>query len=123
MIKRILVFLLSIILLFVIAFTIHNYFMTEVMSYKLWHVYLYHFIATLIVYISMEAVLITLPEQVGYTYLALMLIKLGVFVLLFKDTVFKSEQLAQAERYALVVPLLLFLTLEAIAVAKLLNSK
>ncbi|OEI79587.1 hypothetical protein BKP44_01045 [Formosa algae] len=97
--------------------------MTEVMSFKLWQVYLYHLIATLIVYISMEAVSSTLPNQAGYSYLVLMFIKLGVFVLIFKHSVFENDQLTQTERFALVIPLFMFLTAEAVAVAKLLNNK
>ena len=123
MIKRILVFTLCIILLFAIGLTVHGYVVTQSLSFELWQVYLYHAIAAIIVYSSMEAVSSFLPNQAGYSYLVLMFVKLGLFVLLFNTAVFEKEQLSQADKFGLVLPLFLFLTAEAIAVAKLLNSK
>ncbi|MHA7942498.1 DUF6168 family protein [Formosa sp. 3Alg 14/1] len=123
MIKRILVFALCIGLLFAISYSLHNYFITDSLSFQLWQVYLYHALAALIVYSCMEGVSSALPTQAGYTYLVLMFLKLGIFVLVFKHSVFDNDQLTQTERFALVVPLFLFLTAEAVAVAKLLNSK
>ena len=123
MIKRIFVFALCMLLLFAVAFSIHSYLITENLTFKLWHVYLFQALAAFIVYAAIEYISTLLPSQTGYSYLVLMFIKLGVFVLIFKDTVFENNQLTQTERFALVVPLFLFLTAEAIAVAKLLNSK
>lgn len=123
MIKRLLIFTLCIALLFVLSLSIHSYFVPETMAYKLWQVYLFHFIATTIVYVSMEAMSTFLPTQAGYAYLFLMLIKIGIFVLIFKNSVFEKEALSVAERFGLVVPLFLFLLAEAIGVAKLLNNK
>ena len=110
-------------LLFAVAFSIHSYLITENLTFKLWHVSLFQALAAFIVYAAIEYIATLLPSQTGYSYLVLMFIKLGVFVLIFKDTVFENDQLSQTERFALVVPLFLFLTAEAIAVAKLLNSK
>jgi hypothetical protein len=42
---------------------------------------------------------------------------------MFQSTVFEKESLTQPERIGLVVPLFIFLIVEAIAVGKLLNSK
>ncbi|MDW5289026.1 DUF6168 family protein [Formosa sp. PL04] len=123
MIKRILVFALCMLLLFAIGYSLHSYFISDNMSFELWQVYLYQALAALIVYVSIEYISSVLPSQTGYAYLVLMFLKLGIFVLIFKNTVFENEQLTQTERFALVVPLFLFLTAEAIAVAKLLNSK
>ncbi|MFB9051959.1 DUF6168 family protein [Formosa undariae] len=123
MIKRILVFALCISLLFAVSFSVHNYFITDSLSFELWQVYLYHAVATVIVYASMEGVSYALPSQAGYSYLVLMFVKLGVFVLIFNTAIFEKEQLSQADKFGLVLPLFLFLTAEAVAVAKLLNSK
>ncbi|WP_194768216.1 DUF6168 family protein [Tamlana sp. I1] len=123
MIKRILVFTLSIFLLFAISYTSHSYFITEPMAFELWHVYLYHACAALIVYICVEGVASILPNQAGYAYLALMLLKIGIFVFVFKNSVLENDTLTRVERIALVVPLFLFLIAEAIGLAKLLNNQ
>ncbi|AUS05088.1 DUF6168 family protein [Pseudotamlana carrageenivorans] len=123
MIKRILVFTLCILLLFAISLSVHSYFISQPIAFQLWQVYLYHAVAALIVYVSIEGVSRTLPNQAGYAYLALMLFKIGIFVFVFKDSVFENEALTRTERVALVVPLFLFLTAEAIGVAKLLNNQ
>jgi len=122
MIKRILVFTLCVVLLFAVTFSVHSHF-AEFTAFSLWQVYVFHALAALLVYISVEAVASIRASQAGYVYLTLMLIKIGLFVLIFKNEVFESEVLTKSERIALVVPLLLFLTAEAVGVSKLLNSK
>ncbi|MDO6759775.1 DUF6168 family protein [Tamlana sp. 2_MG-2023] len=123
MIKRILVFTLSILLLFAISYTAHSYFINEAMAFELWQVYLFHAIAALVVYISIEAVSSIVPDQAGYAYLALMLLKIGIFVFVFKNPVFENDALTKVERLALVLPLFLFLIAEVIGVARLLNNQ
>ncbi|KAB1066539.1 hypothetical protein F6U93_14060 [Tamlana haliotis] len=123
MIKRILVFTLSILLLFAISFTVHSYFVTQPMAFELWQVYVFHAVAALIVYLCIEGIASILPNQAGYAYLALMLLKIGVFVLVFKESVFENDALTKVERFALVLPLFLFLIAEAAGIAKLLNNQ
>lgn len=123
MIKRILVFAICILLLYAISFSVHSYFVTMPLAFELWQVYLYHALAAFIVYVCIEVVALNLPNQAGYAYLALMLFKIGIFVFVFKDSVFENEALTRAERLALVLPLFLFLIAEAAGVAKLLNNQ
>ena len=126
MIKRVLYFIVAIILLFLISYTTHDYILNlrEIhLSYSLFSVYSFHVIATIIVYISLEVLADNLPNEAGYGYLALMLLKIGFFLLIFQDTVFPEEKLIKLERVSLVIPLFLFLATEAIVVSKLLNSK
>lgn len=126
MIKRVLYFIVAIILLFLISYNGHDYILNlrEIeLSYSLFSVYSFHVIATIIVYVSLEILADNLPNEAGYGYLALMLLKIGFFLLIFQDTVFPEEKLIKLERVSLVIPLFLFLTTEAIVVSKLLNSK
>lgn len=126
MIKRVLYFIVAIILLFLISYTTHDYILNlrEIdLSYSLFSVYSFHVIATIIVYVSLEVLADNLPNEAGYGYLALMLLKIGFFLLIFQDTVFPEEKLIKLERVSLVIPLFLFLATEAIVVSKLLNSK
>ncbi|RBW59877.1 hypothetical protein DS884_06510 [Tenacibaculum sp. E3R01] len=93
------------------------------LSFSLLGVYLFHVVSATIVYLIVEFVADKMPNQAGYAYLASIFLKIGFFVLVFQASVFTNEQLTKPERFSLVIPLFLFLILEAIAVSKLLNSK
>ncbi len=122
MIRRIFVFALCAALLFAIAFFVHNHFV-DIQSFKLWQVYVFHAVASFVIYASVEFMSDFRPSQAGYVYLTFTFVKLGLFVLVFKNEVFENDVLTMVDRVALVVPLFLFLTLEAVGVSKLLNSK
>ncbi|AJR02849.1 DUF6168 family protein [Siansivirga zeaxanthinifaciens] len=123
MIKRILLFVASAACLFIITYPVHSYFIANKVSYQLWHVYTFHVVACILVYLAVELVASKLPNQAGYAYLMLMFFKIGAFVLIFQTSVFIKESLTQADRFGLIIPLFLFLVLEAIGVSKLFNSK
>lgn len=126
MIKRILVFTLIVFSLLTISFFIHDYTLVSsniYVSYPLLNVYLFHAIAASIVYIMIEVLAEKLPNQAGYAYLAAIFLKIGLFVLIFQESIMANDSLSKTERISLVVPLFLFLILEAVAVSKLLNSK
>lgn len=126
MIKRILFFLAVMLIVLVISYFPHNYVLTgkEIqLSFSLLGVYAFHAITATIVYLIVELVAYKIPNQAGYAYLASIFLKIGFFVLVFQASVFNNEQLTKSERFSLVIPLFLFLIIEAIAVSKLLNSK
>ena len=123
MAKRILYVAVSLVILLLVAYNIHNYLNTALLSFSLLKVYCFHAIAATIVYASVDFVASKLPNQAGYAYLMLMFFKIGIFLIIFQSSVFEKESLTQPERIGLVVPLFLFLIVEAIAVGKLLNSK
>mgnify|MGYP000218149337 CR=1 FL=1 len=123
MVKRILKVLVLIIALFAVAYSIHNLSITQTLSFSLLGVYLFHAIGAFLVYVVVEFVSDHLPSQAGYAYLMMMFFKMGAFLLIFQSNIFANENLLQVERIALVVPLLLFLMLEAATVGLLLNSK
>lgn len=123
MTKRILYFVLAIVALFAITFSLHNFLKTSDISFSLLKVYSFHAIAAVLVYVAIELLATTLPNQAGYGYLMMMFFKIGIFVLVFQESVFAKESLTQPERVGLVVPLFMFLIAEAIGVGKLLNSK
>ncbi len=125
MIKRIIIFLATIVLLFFVGSFLHNIYLGQNDIYPRFSptaVYGFHAIATFVVYIMVELALKKIPNETGYLYLASMMIKLGLFVLIFKSSFFSEEPLTSAEKVILVLPLFIFLTIEAIGVAKLLNG-
>ena len=123
MVKRILKVAGLISLLFALSYSIHNLTLTQTLSFSLLSVYLFHAIGALLVYVVVEFVSHHLPSQAGYAYLMMMFFKMGTFLLIFQSHIFANQNLLQIERIALVVPLLIFLMLEAATVGLLLNSK
>ncbi|MFY7671840.1 DUF6168 family protein [Tenacibaculum sp. MEBiC06402] len=124
MIKRILLFLSALVLLFIVSYFLNSYLVVEEkFSFSLLSVYLFHTIASLLVYAVVEFIADKMPNQAGYTYLASIFLKIGFFVVIFNSSVFANPNLSKPERISLVVPLFLFLITEAVAVSKLLNSK
>lgn len=126
MIKRILFFTVTAVVLYLISYYTNAYVLSSkeiTTSFSLHSVYLFHVAAAIIVYSIIELVAEKLPNQAGYAYLASIFLKIGFFVLIFQDTIFTNDNLTKPERISLVIPLFLFLITEAIGVSKLLNSK
>ncbi|AUC77745.1 hypothetical protein CW732_03400 [Olleya sp. Bg11-27] len=93
------------------------------MPYSLQKLYLFHGVAVLIVYLSIELVNSKLPNQLGFAYLTLMFVKIGVFILLFQSSIFSETNLSLPDRLGLVIPFFLFLIIETACIAKLLKEK
>ncbi|GAB1857961.1 hypothetical protein MHTCC0001_27980 [Flavobacteriaceae bacterium MHTCC 0001] len=122
MIKRITVVIIGLLILCAASYTLHNYMNTSSLSFSLLSVYGFHALAAILVYITVEAVASKLPNQAGYAYLMMIFIKIGIFVLIFKNTLFSNTNLLFSERIALIIPLFIFLIAETIAVFRLLNT-
>ncbi|SHI31784.1 hypothetical protein SAMN04487911_10193 [Arenibacter nanhaiticus] len=126
MVKRLLSFLWVAIAVFVIGFLLHNYLLQHwnvSLRYNLFSVYLFHFVASSVVYLLLEFVYSYVPDQVGYGFLMGVFIKIGVFVLVFQTPIFYTEDMPLYERLPLVLPLFMFLGVEVWSIAKLLNLK
>lgn len=126
MVKRIIIFSATILLLFFVGYFLNDFFIEKndiKLSFNLFHVYLFHALASLLIYILVELVVTQLPNETGYLYLALTMIKLGLFVLIFQNDIFSETSLVKAEKASLVIPLFIFLITETLGVAKLLNNK
>lgn len=124
MIKRIVSYLVLALVLFGAVFFLHKSLLDgKEFHYSLLNVYSFHVISTILIYVIVETVFWKLPSQAGYAYLASIFLKIGFFVMLFQSTVFSDIQLEKIERVSLIIPLFLFLIIEAIAVSRLLNSK
>lgn len=124
--KRILVFTVIVILLFLVSYFTNQYLVetnNSVLQFPLLNVYLFLAIATLVIYVLIELVIKHLPNESGYLYLALTMVKMGIFVLLFQESIFSEQPLSKSDKFSLVIPFFIFLLAEAIAVAKLLNAK
>ncbi|WP_205961027.1 DUF6168 family protein [Psychroserpens sp. NJDZ02] len=121
--KRIVYVVSFILVVLVAAYSIQNYVTQDNLPYSLQKLYLFHGIAVLIVYLSIELVNSKLPNQLGFAYLTLMFVKIGVFILLFQSSIFSETNLSLPDRLGLVIPFFLFLIIETACIAKLLKEK
>lgn len=126
MTKRIVIFLISTIVMFFIGYFLNKYLLginKQTLSFSLLSVYLFNTISCCLIYIAIETIANFLPNEAGYLYLGLSMVKLGVFILIFQEPMFSDVALTKAEKTSIVIPFLIFLLVEAIGVSKLLNNK
>lgn len=126
MTKRIFYFLVSTLSAFLLSYFSHQYILESQnfnLRFSLLPIYLFHAIAACLVYLIVEFIADKMPNQAGYAYLASVFLKMGFFVLIFNNTLFGNLELSKPERFSLIVPLFLFLILEALFISKLLNNK
>ena len=126
MVKRIVTFIIAVIILFIAAFYLNKMMLAEryeLLRFSLFNVYLFHLIGAVIVYAAVEGVASIMPNNAGYTYLATIFLKIGFFVLIFPAVLSGEVKLEMFEKLSLVIPMFLFLGLEGFFVGKLLNSK
>ena len=62
-------------------------------------------------------------EQLGFIYLPTLVIKIGLFAILFKSDIFQLSEVTKTESLNLLLPIGLFLVLEVLFIARLLNAK
>ncbi len=126
MIKRLLFFTLAIVVLAISVLFLQNWYIStqeESLSYSLNSIYYFHFAAYLIIVVAVELLSKKLPNQVGFFYLASVFIKIGFFVLIFKDTIFAENPMNFLERISIIIPFFMFLIFEAIYSGRLMNEK
>ncbi len=126
MIKRLIFFTIAIVVLATSVLFIQKWYISsqeEILSYSLTAIYIFHFIAYLIIVVAVELLSKKLPNQVGFFYLASVFIKIGFFVLIFKDAIFAENPMNFLERISIIIPFFMFLIYEAIYSGKLMNAQ
>ncbi len=79
---------------------------------------LFFYVTTLVVLCVNECLLLLVPSHMGYAFLFSILIKFGLFLFLFGDQVLILIDKSLVEKILLVIPLVLFLTLEVMLLTK-----
>ncbi|WP_296619485.1 DUF6168 family protein [Marivirga sp.] len=126
MIKRLVLFTIAVVVLATSVLLLQKWYISSHgggLSYSLDAIYIFHFIAYLIIVAAVELLSKKLPNQVGFFYLASVFIKIGFFVLLFKDTIFSDNPMNFLERISIIIPFFTFLIIEAIYSGKLMNEQ
>jgi len=125
-IKQILVFSLISVFFLLAGFFTHQYVLqsTEtVVNYSLFAVYLFFALSAIFIFSIVLFVSTIVPDKTGLAFLALIMVKLGFFLLLFYKTTLGTEGIAMAGKVGIIVPLFLFMILESAAVFRFLNKQ
>ena len=120
-VKGILIYVGVVLLVFGLCYPFHEYLLKTELRFSLLEVYLFHVIFSLLIYTMVEVLFQLMPTSIGYLFLAGIMIKMGFFLLIFKDSILSSEKLIMPEKLGLIVPLFLFLVLETIFISKKLS--
>ena len=96
-----------------------------ILPYSLRKVYLFHLGFSLLVCSNLQLISTVnkLSEQIGFIYLATLVLKIILFSIIFYQPIFKEENLVQSARISLLIPAIIFLLTEVIFVAKILNKR
>lgn len=62
-------------------------------------------------------------DQLGFLYLAVLVVKIAVFYGVFYSTIFALENIGKIESVSLLIPIGIFLTAEVYYIARILNAK
>lgn len=124
--KQLLVSLLINTVLFVVSYFSH-YTILKVLEielfYSLMSIYLYFFLGNLTASFIYFAVYKISPDSIGYLFLTLVMVKLGLFMLIFNQSLFAEIALNMTEKVSLLIPLFLFLVVESLLLSNSLQIK
>jgi hypothetical protein len=113
--------------IFIISFSLHEYLLDEreiILPFSLKKAYLFHLGFSLIICTNFQAIskVEKIFDQLGYIYLGTILLKLITFIAIFYKSIVTEEILPFITRISLLIPMIIFLLLEAIVVAKILKK-
>lgn len=128
MIRSILVFTVIFFFLFLLSFSLHEFFIENqqiTLPFSLKKVYIFHLGFSLLICINflVFSTVDKIFEQLGFIYLGTIILKLILFSLIFQNALFAEEGLNYTARISLFIPMIVFLLTEAIFVAKILKKK
>lgn len=112
---------------FIISFSLHEYLLDVrqiILPFSLKKVYLFNLGFSLIICTNFVAIsrVEKIFDQLGYIYLGTILLKLITFIAIFYKSIITEEILPFITRISLLIPMIIFLLIEAIIVAKILKK-
>ncbi len=128
MIKKIALYLVSFSVLFAISFGAHTLISDKMELYlriPLFSIYLFHYLVSLAICIGFSVLATTekWSHQLGFVYLFTFITKLMLFAILFRSTLFYTENLNLVDNFNLLIPIFLFLFFEVYFISKLIGKK
>ncbi len=128
MIKNIVTYSTSFVLLASISFFAHNYF-TKILSldlrFDIFPVYVFHFSISLSICIIFEILsrVSRFQTQLGFIYMGTLFFKVMVFSAAFYKSILSIQLITRVESLNLLIPVFIFLIAEVYFIARILNRK
>ena len=127
MIRSIIIYTAIFFCTFLISYSLHEYLLELqeiILPFSLKKVYLFHLGFSMIICINFIALssIEKVFDQLGYIYLGTILLKLIIFIAIFYKSIFTEETLPFITRISLLIPMFIFLFIEAIIIAKILKK-
>jgi len=96
-----------------------------ILPFSLKKIYLFHLGFSLIICTNflLLSTVNKISDQLGFIYLATIILKPVLFCLIFYKSIFTEETLSFAARISLIIPMIIFLLTEAFFVAQILQKK
>lgn len=128
MIKNFIIFIVVFFVLYIIGYNIHQFILLDkgiYLDFSLEKIYLFHAVFSALICINflMFSTVDKIFEQLGFIYLATIVLKLILFCIIFYKPIFTVENLSFDARFSLFIPMIIFLLTEAFFVAKILKKK
>ena len=114
--------------LYFTSFFLHEFTLEKLeieIAFSLKKVYLFHLGFSLLICVNFTifSTVDKIFQQLGFIYLAIIFLKIVVFNVIFYNPIFSKEDLDFASRISFFIPMIVFLSTEAVFVVKILNKK
>ena len=114
--------------LYFTSFFLHEFTLEKLeieIAFSLKKVYLFHLGFSLLICVNFTifSTVDKIFQQLGFIYLATIFLKIVVFNVIFYNPIFSKENLDFASRISFFIPMIVFLSTEAVFVVKILNKK
>lgn len=128
MLKQLFYVLTGFVISLLILYFSQKYFVTQKqlqIRYDLFKVNIFFAVSSFIIVVNFIFLskIESLKPQLGFIYLPTLFVKGIFFYLIFQNTVFSIKDLKMVERINLLIPAILFLIVEVLFIAKILNQK
>lgn len=92
------------------------------LTFSVLGIYAYNVTFSLCLIFLVKKYLHTLKENTAWLYFSGVFLRLGVFALLYNGIIFKEQPFSALEKAFVVIPVLLFFTIEAVIVSKMISK-
>ncbi len=111
------------VLLLGVHYAVSHYFFNLNLYYPLWVFYIFHFIATGLIYIFLLFIHQNFKEKTGFAFMGMGLLKMLAAVLFLLPALLNAKETAFENMLAFFIPYFLYLFLETYFAVRLINSK
>ena len=120
--KHLLIYIFSAVIVVTLGSFVHDtLFGEEIINFSVYEVYVFFGVFAVFILIGLYFMNEYIPDKTGYAFLIGIFMKLGFFSIYFLGDEEKFKDPNMTERLSIIIPLILFLFIEVLAVAKFLK--